>query len=512
MLQAAPVDVWTTDRKVYAEGARVNEIPLARPAPGAVENGTASVQLPTLRRPRRRMFRRLNHCAIPGYAPLCMDTNDPDVVGCAFRQRLLRAIPKPKPHLVGEFRSFVRAYLTRHVSAVTVPSVEEWLATAPYTQERKTQLLSVYHSLHGGSPTPRQCSHVDSFVKSEFYVTWKHARIINSRSDAFKVWSGPFFKAIEDELYRQPEFIKHTPVPERPKKISSLVQAGARYFQTDFTAYESHFTPALMDACECELYRHCLRGYKDRTKLCDVLMGENRMRTRTGIKAVIQGRRMSGDMCTSLGNGFTNLMLAKFLAYKHGGRIDGFVEGDDGIFSCNFDLNAKDYADLGFTIKIDEVRSPSEASFCGMLFNDSGEIIRDPRRFVMGFGWTQSFINAGPRIMDELLRAKALSALYETPQCPIVGAFAHHALSRTTHVHPRFVRDGFHVMPDEVSIPRFNPSPKTRELFSHLYGISPSNQILIEEAVSRGDYHAVSSLMPPTKEQETYAMNYVVPT
>lgn len=40
--------------------------------------------------------------------------------------------------------------------------------------------------------------------------------MINSRSDAFKAFSGPFFKAIEKVVYEMPEFIKHTPVPDRP--------------------------------------------------------------------------------------------------------------------------------------------------------------------------------------------------------------------------------------------------------------------------------------------------------
>lgn len=79
---------------------------------------------------------------------------------------------------------------------------------------------------------------------------------------------------------------------------------------------------------------------------------------------------MSGDMCTSLGNGFSNKMKAEFLAYKAGGTIDGFVEGDDGLFVTNFELRSSDYEKLGFTIKIEEIADPCEASFCGMIFGE----------------------------------------------------------------------------------------------------------------------------------------------
>lgn len=188
---------------------------------------------------------------------------------------------------------------------------------------------------------------------------------------------------------------------------------------------------------------------------------------------------MSGDMCTSLGNGFTNLMLALYLVHKKGGTLEGFVEGDDGLFATDVELTAADYEKLGFTIKIEEVTDPREASFCGMVFAEN-EIIREPRRFLMGFGWTQSYIHAGTRIMDQLLRAKALSTAYETPQCPIVGAMARYALSATRSVRPRFVNDGFHHPPDEAPIAEFNPQAATRQLFARLYGISVPEQLEAE--------------------------------
>lgn len=509
MLRATPVDPYKTDRKVYAVGARVMEVPLARPADGAVEARIARITQPNYRKPRRRMFRRLNYCAVPGYAPLCMDSNDPDTVDCAFRQRLLREVPKGDPQLLKEFEEFVGAYLTKNVPIVEPMEFEEWLESTSYSEARKQDLRNTYIEMRGAVPNRSQRRHVDAFVKTEYYPTWKHARMINSRSDAFKVWSGPRFKAIEKVVYSIPEFVKHIPVPERPARVRALMKPGWRCFATDFTAFESHFVPELLRICECQLYKHCLRNDRDIDILTKTLMGKNEMRTRSGLRASVRGRRMSGDMCTSLGNGFTNLMLAKFIAHKKGGSITGFVEGDDGLFVTDIELTAKDYEKLGFTIKIEEVDNPCKASFCGMVFSESGEIIRDPRRFVMGFGWTHSFISAGHKIMDELLRAKALSTVYETPQCPIVGAFARYALEKTRHVNPRFVNDGYHHCPDEVSVPAFSPSRDTRLLFEEKYGISIECQEAIESAVLSGDFEKVAILMPPTAEQGNYAATYV---
>jgi len=503
------VSPFDTQRKVYAMGARVSEIPLDRPAAGAIEAGLASVALPLRRNPRSRNFRKLRDGAVPGYSPLSLDRNDPETVDCAFRQRLLRDLPPPREGRLRSFALFVKRFLGEHVPVVRPMEFEEWLGSTSYNEERKKQLREAWQSLRGGRPTRHQSSHIDTFVKSEFYVTWKHARMINSRADVFKAWSGPRFKSIEDAVYSLPEFIKHTPVPERPSKIALLKRAGRRYFQTDFTAFESHFTPAFLDVCECELYRHCLANDNDANFLCSVLTGSNRMRTRTGVRATVRGRRMSGDMCTSLGNGFTNLMLAKFLVYEKGGSLEGFVEGDDGLFSTDVELTKDDYAGLGFSIKIVEVADPCEASFCGLVFSPSGEIIRDPRRFMMGFGWTQSFVSAGGQIMDELLRAKALSCVYETPQCPIVGAFARRALSRTRGVVPRFVNDGYHVPHDESPMPDFCPSSDTRLLFEREYGVSVLTQLQVEDAVAKGDFLAVSLLLVPMVEQFSYTSMYV---
>jgi hypothetical protein len=501
----------------------VSEIPLPRPKSDFVDSGKANLRLPGKRRARRKMFRRLNTCSVPGYAPLCMDTNDPDTVECAFRQRLLRDVPLAKPGVLVRFRAFVKKFCRHNLPHVDVlpfegtPASPGWLDGTGFNEERKAQLREAYQSLRGGRPTKRQASHIDSFVKSEFYPTWKHCRMINSRADVFKAWSGPRFKAIENAVYALPEFIKHVPVPDRPAKVAAMKKAGRRYFATDFTAYESHFTPEFLDACECELYRWCLWADPDVDFLCDTLCGDNRMRTRTGISAWVRGRRMSGDMCTSLGNGFANLMLCKFLVSEKGGHVEGFVEGDDGLFATNVNLTANDYEDLGFTIKIEEVTDPCAASFCGMIFSESGEIIREPRRFMMGFGWTQSFITAGPKIMDELLRAKALSAAYETPNCPITGAFARYALLKTRGVRARYVADGWkdgyeyecrgH---DELNVPEFHPSADTRVLYEHVYGVSVACQLEAEAAVMRGDFACVARLLPPTVDQRMYSERYVV--
>lgn len=493
---------FTTKRKTYAVGVRAREMPIPWPTDDTRSCG-AIIEMPQSRRSRRRMFRRLNLCAIPGLAPICCDSNDPETVKCGYLKRLLRKLPATDEAELQAIRLFVRKFLKENIPAARKLGFEEWLASTTYSEARKQELRVAYFQLRGGRPTSRQASHIDAFVKTESYPLFKWCRLIHSRCDAFKVWSGPLFKAIEERVYELPEFIKHTSVPDRPALVRSLRRAGRRYYQTDFTAFESHFTPEVMDAIECELYRHCLPWLTDIDFLCSTLCGRNRMRTRTGLRAECEGRRMSGDMCTSLGNGFTNLMLAKYIAWKQGKDLHGFVEGDDGLFATEAILDAGAYEKLGWTIKIEEVSDPCRASFCGMVFADSGEIIRNPVEFLANFGWTSSFIGGGKALMDQLLRAKALSCVYETPQCPIVGALARRALSETRGVVPRWVDDGYHVRPrDEIPLPAFAPSDDTRQLFSELYGIDVASQKAIERKLLGGDFDVASLL--PTEAVEPY--------
>lgn len=423
---------FNTRRKVFAVGARLGEVPLPE------ADTDAQVETGLNRRARRRVFRRLNFGAVPGFSPLCLDSNDPATVENGFKRRLLRKTPfderRHDPEMLRRFSAFVNNYVSK-LPKVNPLEFEEWLEGTSYDNNRKEQLRRTREALHGGRPSSRQCSHIDSFVKGEHYPEYKPARMINSRSDAFKAFSGPYFKSLENMVYSTiPEFIKHVPMAERSKAINELRKVGNNLYSTDFTAFESHFLMPIMHVCECALYRHCFSNSNDGEFIARVIEGQNRMRTRTGVRAECWARRMSGDMCTSLGNGFTNLMLAKFLASEQHCEITGYVEGDDGLFCTNAELTAEAYEKLGFTIKIAKISDISEASFCGMVFGPSCEIIRDPRRFLQGFGWSQSFLHAGSSIMDELLRAKSLSTCYETPQCPIVGVLARKALELTRHV------------------------------------------------------------------------------
>jgi len=488
---------------------------------------------PVTRRVRRRMFRRLPWGAVRGHAPICCDSNDPRTVIKGVEQRLMREVPTPDARLLAEFTAFCRMKFQKWFGALgsTLPmEFEDWLESCKgYNLNRKAQLREAYADNRGGPPELHYAQKVKSFVKTESYQAYKYCRMICSRKDRFKAFFGPAMKAVEAVLYKRKEFIKHVPVPERPAAIASLQQSGRRYYISDYTAFESHFTARIQRACELQALDVLLDRWVHTAYVKKVLTGENKCRVAADwLRFQLKAKRMSGEMSTSGFNGIANLMVLKFIVWKKGGKVSCYVEGDDAIFSTTVPIVPQDYLDLGFTCKLVEVESPllplptdrsidpESVAFCGIACSQDYQLMRSPRRFLQTFGWTSSFITAGESIMNQLLRAGALSACYETPQCPIISVIAREALRRTRGVRieeriRHLDQFAFHEVPsDETPIQEFDPSPSTRHCFSVMYGIDEQQQLVIEDAIRKGDLEMVAKLIPPRGDVEHYAARYVV--
>lgn len=505
-------------------GARVSdgvfEEPPRADAPNDEKDLQAHVNKGTrIPRHRRKMFLRLPFGAVPGYAPICADSNDPQTQVNGILKRVGRYVNPPLDAEIGRFRRFVAfeiengslAEYVHPLSADEVESPEEWITNAPYPEHRKQELRQVYAESHG-LPTRRECQSVSSFQKTESYEEFKLPRGINSRSDAFKVFSGRFFKAIEKALYKCPNFVKHVPVADRPEYIKTFLKRGAaRYFGTDFSSFESGFLPELMRACECLLYAHMLRDFPREARLiCDTIAGTNRCKMRCGVRMKVKARRMSGDMCTSLGNGFTNLMIFKYL--MQGRQAEILVEGDDGLAAVYDDgplPKPEAYAALGFSIKIEHVDDPLLASFCGCVC-PGGVIVRDPRNVLSHFGWTSAAVYASPKMAKRLLRAKALSLRSEMPNSPLFRAIADRALYLTRGCEAVFQLDGYHqaVLDTRSAFPPPRVPIEARLFFEREYCIPVQQQLEWEAKIASADTLDFL-VLPPTRPMLQYSARFL---
>jgi hypothetical protein len=359
------------------------------------------------------------------------DCSDSDTALAGYVKRFACEPPKPDMQFLRGLRKFTKRWVKKHLKPLAPDadtSVEAWLADTNYPEWRKQELRETLEEMTG-KPWKEICK-VKLFTKDECYPTYKHARGINSRHDAFKCMVGPIFKLIEKEVYEHPSFIKHVPVHLRAEYIQKkLARVGVSVAQTDYTAFEAHFRKIVMESCEFILYRYMVKnltGGDDFMKLCeDVIAGRNFCVSKF-FKIKIDARRMSGEMNTSLGNGFSNLMLMLYMLELKGCQnVDGVVEGDDGLFVFDGPRpSADDFQKSGFTIKLEYFDKLHLASFCGLIFDPEDMInIGDPMKYLVSFGWgSGKYTSFKIGKLRSLFRSKALSLSYQFQRCPILSA------------------------------------------------------------------------------------------
>jgi len=408
-----------------ALGYRVREVPLPRTQEhrGTIKEGG--------RLPKKRSVNFTNLPDVPDIpyvAPVSPDRNDLDTAIEGLKKRYARQVPEVLKQHREPLRKFVRQWCQDHLTPIDAPmGLEEWLDSTSYNDRRKEQLREVHDRWVRGVISHKRLASVKSHIKCESYPEYKHARHINARCDLAKVIFGPIVKRMEQEVYRQHEFIKHVPLPDRPALLRGLKQAGCKFVASDHSAFEAHMSFWVMELIEFEVAKWLLRKYPDLNTLFEKTeSGENRCYlSAVDLLVLIRYVRCSGDMWTSLMNGLVNLLSFLYACDDLGARFcGGFVEGDDGIFAVQGPLPDANYMlGLGFEVKYEVHDDPATASFCGMILAGDS-IIRDPSKFFQTLGWSDRFMTSGARVKRQLALAKALSALYETPGCPLVSVAA----------------------------------------------------------------------------------------
>jgi hypothetical protein len=277
------------------------------------------------------------------------------------------------------------------------------------------------------------------FMKDEQYPTFKYPRMINARSDEAKCYFGPWVSAAEKVLFGLPEFIKKIPQHERAENLTEALKNYFLIYASDFTSYEASFVKEIMEACELQFFDYMLKlipGSADFMKnFRHALTGWNKCMGKW-VTLFIESTRMSGEMNTSSGNGFTTFMLFEFVAFESKQKITGRYEGDDALVGATGPLKSELFEQLGFTIKLQQFDRLSDASFCGMIFDPADKlVVTDPLKVLATFGWTSGkYVLSKPTTKKMLLRAKALSLAHQYPSCPVLQALARCALRLTRSV------------------------------------------------------------------------------
>lgn len=484
-------------------GYRAGEVKLVDP--GKMKHGTRiSVPRPVDLSVRPPMYVNAG-LTVAGVALPVPDPQDPITMAAGVQKRFASKSPEPDIAFLAEFAAFVYFFVReifRKIPASADVTVDTFLREAAYTLARKEELMEKF--TRWVDRKGRKYRFCKSFMKHETYPEYKHARPINSRTDEFKCLVGPIFRLIEKEVFSNSWFIKKVPIKDRPQFIrDTLFAVGGIYEETDFTSFEASFTDVIMTICEFQLYSYMVEDLPDRDwfmeEMYGTLAGENTCVFRDFVVKV-KATRMSGEMNTSLGNGFTNFCMMHFMAYKLGSKVVGVVEGDDGL--CRFigpAPTAEMYAKLGFNVKLQSHTNLESASFCGLIFHpDDCVNVTDPVEFLASFGWVNGKYS-GSKLskIKTLLRCKALSAAHQYPGCPIISVMADKALELTASYDVRHMieqSDAFSMWEREQLLLALKDVKKlakrriaipysTRLLMAEKFNIPVDVQVRIEEGI-----------------------------
>lgn len=441
------------------------------------------------------------------------DVSDPHSMLLGVLKRFAFRPPDPDPDLLTEFESFVTKFVEENLEPLspnTDLSVDTWLASTKYSESRKQELRETHEKLRGvEKPFLPIHTEVKEHMKAETYPEYKYPRPINARHDFFKVLIGPIIKQIEKVVMKMKHFIKYVPVKDRPKFIMDrLYRDFGKYFASDFTSFEAQFTRKIMLSCEMILYRHMTKKLPPHIqKNIEIIAGKNKIKYKW-FDLEIEASRMSGEMNTSLGNGFSNLMILLFMFYKSGcTNVDAIVEGDDGVLTFEgVPPTAADFARLGFVIKPEYHTDISAMSFCGLIFDMFDLVnITEPISSVINLCWLYgpNCANLSRTKMLALMRCKALSMAHQYPGCPILQEMAFSVLRQTEHVSKHGIsllqtaimnnweKEQVLQALEDLDLGKLVPKPvprNTRHLMESKFGIPVSVQLSLEAMFRDQDF------------------------
>jgi hypothetical protein len=488
--------------RLYLYGARFGEVQLKK--------------LPVLRRdvkflrwvdeeqPRRPVSTSLG-CHFVGAALFRADPNDVATQMAGCQGRVGRLMPQPIRKVMKEFREFVSIAVKRlpRLPPDTDVSFETWIESSLYSISRKQSLIKL-NSEHPGPVLTKEMEKgvfdCKTFVKDEGYMKAAFARLINSRSDLYKCKVGPWMRQVSKVLFKDDNYIKYVPVNDRPKYLMDFLITHCMIGSSDFAGFEAGFSNVLVYSTELQLYDRVLGlipGYHQvRWYIINVQCGKFRMQLKLLIIEIL-GRRMSGEVNTSEGNGFTNDMIIAFSYHKAGIKQKHVVEGDDGLVIATRLIDGTVPEALGMEMTFEESQSISEASFCGNVFDEVEQrMITNPIKILLNIGWTKKTrVNASPRLLKCLLKAKAYSFSYQYPGCPIIQSMCRWIFRGTVGI--RLNRDSLisyygwydfqRLFPrdflkfDQSLPPLLEVGNRSRTLMNDQFGICPEIQYYVEK-------------------------------
>ena len=371
---------------------------------------------------------------------------------CGLIHRGAGKTPTPNQNVLDSKGAYadeiLRALITPACEA-DIMDTEEALNQTSYTEKRKDQIREWESAAQEFDDSEGKCT--APFGKDEPKVsTGKHDRTIQGGHET--LWAGGIFgslgrfvKTMEHAIYPMiPCNIKQMKPVDQVRKILGL-GPGTKTVN-DFSSYEASFSREVQESAQFRAYDH----YFQNTSYAEVvpkhartmLGSRNTMKSKYGT-AKISNLKCSGDFDTSFSNWFDNVVTlchifwVKFEVHWTDAMNWILCEGDDNITDDQgFELTNEDFAPYGLTAKVETGLDLVEAGFCQRFINHTGNLLGDPIRY---FGKCQyipiQYANAKMSKKLGMVKAKAMSTLAFTPDCPVISEHAWRVLELTQGIY-----------------------------------------------------------------------------
>lgn len=443
--------------------------------------------------------------------PYCSDPFNKINLELAFRKRLNPELPLEDIPTLIKLQKFVLKFLNDRKNKLTpLPYIEDnyekhyelWVNNVnKYNMNRIKQFDKCFYSTYKTDGKfyniKNKHYYVNSFPKREFHPEPKNVRFINSRTDTFKALAGPAIHLIEQQIFTLKYFVKHFDLRELNQKIEKLTNYKY-YIQSDYTSFEAGFSPNYCKAVERTMLNYFLQNNPNINQIIqttyishDEFRYEKLFNKR--YTATTYGTRMSGEMWTSLGNSFSNLMNILFLCEENNIKCDGLIEGDDAVFGVSANiLKPQDFSKLGFQIKMQYKDSIYDTSFCSNVINPhTKHILLDPELITrLNWSCSNSYFNSKQEIRKNLLRAKAISLYSNSMYTPIANVLSNQII--------KIIGQGKMLFPNEskwwyerkglIFLNEFKTNEicfSDRLFYQKKFGITVNEQIYIEKIIKK---------------------------
>lgn len=427
--------------------------------------------------------------------------NDVPTQITGLRHRIGGRVPALNFSYLKDFKKFIDNIIPKLFEPMpydTDVTMDHYLKVVNLPAHKKEKMLKEYNQ-YVQNDRKVKISKIKMHMKEEFYPEYKHIRGIFAREDTVKMLFGPMVHAMEEHVFNSKWFAKKISGNEKAKSIlQRFFRPGCFYYGTDFESWESSCNEHIIETVELTVYEYLLKDLPESAEFLlnyKQITGVNILKSKF-LKLYVKARRMSGEMTTSLGNGLINLLLLLYCLHLNGisyEQAEVIVEGDDGLTMTSKPLGTRCFKELGFVcklLKFDDVRT---SSFCGMIFSKPGHTIRNWMPSLAKFGWcSRKYNNASFKTRMALMRAKALSMIYENPHCPILRPFADRICYLTRNYKAKFDtgQDMYHYniylkSSEFRDLPKAEICSESRAIFSELYNIDPQTQRDIEERLSK---------------------------